>query len=129
MSVKRNVTVPVGRCAACTATNHLQRAAAVSQPRPGPEALSDCGDDLCGETWERREEVRALRLQALDLRAVLVRSARALVELPRLQHLDVVDSRHRRRDEIAEVRIALPLDRPVRDALDDRRRMLDAHLL
>ena len=63
------------------------------------------------------------------MRVVLVQPAGALVQLPGLQHLVVVDARHRGRDEIAEVGIALPLDRPVGDALDDRRRVLDSHLL
>src|SRR3712207_8430174 len=46
-----------------------------------------------------------------------------LVDPARLQHVDVLclDSRHVARDEVAEVRIALPRDRALGDRLDDRR--------
>ena len=41
----------------------------------------------------------------------------------------LVDARHRCGDHVAEVGILAPLDRPLGDALHDRGRVLDPHLL
>jgi hypothetical protein len=56
--------------------------------------LANRGDDLVREAREVSQELRALSLQPLDVRVVLVQPAGALVQLPRLQHLVVVDARH-----------------------------------
>src|SRR5205823_13825912 len=102
-----------------------------SYPEAGPAilaALGDRGDDLFAQAREAAQEVGTLGLEALDQSPVLVGAALALVEAARLQDLQLVDPRHRGRDEVAEVGVPLPLDRALRDALDDRRGVLDADL-
>src|SRR5436190_11000864 len=91
--------------------------------------LADGRDDLVRQAREAGQELGALALQPLDVRVVLVHASRALVQLARLEHLVVVDARYRGGYEVPEIRVALPLDRSVCDALDDRRRVLDADLL
>src|SRR5919106_6367151 len=92
--------------------------------------LTDRVDDLGGEARELAEELAALPVEALDLPFVLVEAALRLVELARAQHRLVLalDAGNAAGDLVAEVRIGLPLDRPLGDALDDRGGVLDPHL-
>src|SRR6266536_2090880 len=54
---------------------------------------------------------------------------RAIKPSFRVEIVGVVETRDFRGDEIAEVRIALPLDGPLGDGLDDGRGMLNLHFL
>src|SRR5215210_4253951 len=96
---------------------------ATTSPRKGRLRLGDGRDDLVAQAREAAQELGSLRLEPLDQPAVLLAAPLLLVEPPRLQDLGVVDPRHRRRDVVAEVGVALPLDRALRDTLDDRGRV------
>src|SRR4029077_18548876 len=95
---------------------------------PRESGLRDGGDELVAEAREAPQELGPLGLEALDQGPVLVSAALLLVQTARLQDLWLVDPRHRGRDEVAEVRIAFPLDRALGDALHDRGGVLDPHL-
>src|SRR4029453_18410073 len=64
--------------------------------------LSNSGDDVARKAGEVTEELGAFRLQPVDVGVVLLAPPGAFVELPRLEHLVVVDTRHRRCDEVTE---------------------------
>src|SRR5262249_37288263 len=93
--------------------------------------LVDGVDDLGREARELREKLGARVLEPRDARVALLLATRGGVEPLGLEDFDVlgVDARHRRRDQVPEVRILGPLDRPLGDALHDRRRVLDPDLL
>src|SRR5688572_6572260 len=78
-------------------------------------------DDLFGESLPLPEVLAAIVVVLFDQVAVFVASPLPLVHLSRLQIVGVVHSRNRCGDLIAEVRVLLPLNRPLGDSLDDRR--------
>src|SRR3954453_11908072 len=92
---------------------------------------ADSVDDLVGQRRVLLQVLDALGLESLDDLGVVVAATGGLVQLLRTQHgrVGVLDTGHLSRDLIPEVRILGPLDRALGDALDDRRRVLDPHLL
>src|SRR3954447_911894 len=92
---------------------------------------ADSVDDLVGQRRVLLQVLDALGLERLDDLGVVVAATGGLVQLLRPQHgrVGVLDPGHVSRDLVAEVRVLGPLDRALGDALDDRRRVLDPHLL
>src|SRR3954447_23592872 len=92
---------------------------------------ADRVDNLVGQRRILLQVLDALRLQGLDDLGVVVRAALRLVELLRPQHggVGLLDARDLGGHLVAEVRVVGPFDRALGDALDDRRRVLDAPLL
>src|SRR5919201_5225843 len=126
------------QAAVMAATSRLSHGRRVNSPSlKGEEggftsnALPDGRDDLLREARKIGEELGAGSLQSLDSGFVEVLLPRPELGAARLQEIDIgrLDSRHLTRDEIAEVGVALPLDRSLRDSLHDRGRVRDPHLL
>src|SRR3954470_9008882 len=92
---------------------------------------ADRVDNLVGERRVLLQVLDTLGLERLHDLRVVVRAALRLVELLGTQEgrVGVLDAGHLRGDLVAEVRVLGPLDRALGDALDDRRRVLDADLL
>src|SRR5437867_942306 len=90
--------------------------------------LFDGGQDLRIEARVAAQELDPLRLQPGNAAGVLLGAPGSLVEASRLEQLHVLDTWKGRCDEIAEVRVTLPGDRPLGDRLDDRPRVLDRDL-
>src|SRR5688572_13082765 len=119
-------------CSSCPASKRRAAIRLPMEPRPtNPRVgLADGVDNLGREAVEAAQELTALAVQALDLALVLVQAPLRLVEPARAQDGLVlgVDPGNVPGDLVAEVGILFPLDRALRDPLDDRGRVLDPHL-
>src|SRR5438874_13819780 len=99
-----------------------------SRPSRKAPSTADGGQDVLIQPWILREGCDPLLLVTLDELPVLGGAARALVEAPGLEQLDVADPGDALGDLVAEVRVSYPADRALRDRLDDRARVLDREL-
>src|SRR5205823_13445951 len=86
-------------------------------------------DDLFRKALPLPEVLAAVGVVLRDELVVLVEPPLPLVQRLRLEIIGVVELGDFGGHEVAEVGVALPLDRPLRDRLHDRRGVLDADLL